>query len=206
MRSRSGWVPTTKGGPSIYYHMLNPAKSGRRPGRRRRKQSSSCRRNASGSRSGAKEEGVCDGGEDGVLLTTVNMQQTDSFPYSYGNPLGQFHRVGLHSMWGNTMPWGGGGSEWDDPKSFFQDILPRIPAKHRPLECTLRAGETIFLPSGWWHLVLNTQATVAVTENMMNAGNAGEVLREMAKRKGLRGAVDGCVEELRRSWPHLEGL
>ena len=103
------------------------------------------------------------------------------------------------------MPWGGLGDEWDDPRSFFQDILPLLPAHHRPLECTLGPGETIFLPSGWWHTVLNTQASVAVTENMMNDGNAPQVLREIGKRQGLRGGFDGWAEELKRSWPRLFG-
>ena len=53
------------------------------------------------------------------------------------------------------------------------------------------------MPSGWWHIVLNTATTVAVTENMMNEGNAGEVLGELHKRAGLKGAPDGCREELR---------
>ena len=45
--------------------------------------------------------------------------------------------------------------------------------------------------------MLNTATTVAVTENMMNEGNAGEVLGELHKRAGLKGAPDGCREELR---------
>ena len=74
---------------------------------------------------------------------------------------------------------------------------------HRPLQCMLDAGETIFVPAGWWHTVLNTEDTVAVTENFMNDGNAAQVLGELGKRRGLHGAPDGCVEELRRAWPHL---
>ena len=40
------------------------------------------------------------------------------------------------------------------------------------VECMLEAGETIYVPAGWWHTVLNTEDTVAVTENFMSPHNA----------------------------------
>ena len=37
------------------------------------------------------------------------------------------------------------------PKDFFGRVLHALPAADRPLQCVLEKGETIFLPSGWWH-------------------------------------------------------
>jgi Cupin-like domain len=45
-----------------------------------------------------------------------------------------------------------------------------------PLECTVRAGEVIFVPRGWWHAVLNLEESVAVTQNYVSAANLDHVL------------------------------
>lgn len=34
-----------------------------------------------------------------------------------------------------------------------------------------QAGEMLFVPSTWWHTVLNVDDTVAVTQNFINTGN-----------------------------------
>ena len=67
----------------------------------------------------------------------------------------------------------------------------------------LDAGETIFVPAGYWHTVLNTEDTVAVTENFMNDANKEEVIGELRKSAGLGGAHGGCLDELKIAWPHL---
>lgn len=46
----------------------------------------------------------------------------------------------------------------------------------KPLECTVKAGEVIFVPRGWWHAVLNLEETVAVTQNYVSASNLDQVL------------------------------
>ena len=46
----------------------------------------------------------------------------------------------------------------------------------RPKECVVEAGEVIFVPRGWWHLVINLEETVAITQNFVSSINLSHVL------------------------------
>ena len=51
----------------------------------------------------------------------------------------------------------------------------------------------MFLPSGWWHAVLNLERTIAITENRVDDANLHAVLEEMravdpTSESGLRAA------------------
>lgn len=57
--------------------------------------------------------------------------------------------------------------EDDESVNYFVDLLPRIKEKHKDLqimEVIQEEGETIFVPSGWWHGVLNLTDTIAITQ------------------------------------------
>lgn len=40
--------------------------------------------------------------------------------------------------------------------------------KRRPIECICKAGEVIFVPNGWWHLVINLEESIAITQNYVS--------------------------------------
>lgn len=71
---------------------------------------------------------------------------------------------------------------------WWLDIYPLLAEQDRPLECTQLPGETIFVPSGWWHCVLNLDTSVAVTQNFVNMTNFEFVCLDMApgyRHKGV---------------------
>jgi hypothetical protein len=47
----------------------------------------------------------------------------------------------------------------------------------RMYECTVRAGEILFVPRGWWHMALNLEEGVAVTQNFVSEETLPFVLR-----------------------------
>ncbi|KAL1922009.1 uncharacterized protein VTP21DRAFT_10651 [Calcarisporiella thermophila] len=71
---------------------------------------------------------------------------------------------------------------FDSPTSlmWYLEVYPTLPPEMRPMEVLQRPGETIFVPSGWWHMVLNIEDTVAVTQNFVSVGNLENVCQALA--------------------------
>ncbi|KAM1365809.1 hypothetical protein ACFX13_044784 [Malus domestica] len=63
---------------------------------------------------------------------------------------------------------------------WWLDFYPLLADKDKPIECTQLPGETIFVPSGWWHCVLNLEPSIAVTQNFVNPKNFEFVCLDMA--------------------------
>lgn len=64
----------------------------------------------------------------------------------------------------------------------FYDVAREDP-KYRAhmLECVCRAGDTIWVPSGYWHLVVNLEFSVAVTQNYVSTSNLQNTLNFLAR-------------------------
>eukprot|EP00411_Alexandrium_monilatum_P020745 CAMPEP_0175221588 /NCGR_PEP_ID=MMETSP0093-20121207/20383_1 /TAXON_ID=311494 /ORGANISM="Alexandrium monilatum, Strain CCMP3105" /LENGTH=445 /DNA_ID=CAMNT_0016515143 /DNA_START=44 /DNA_END=1378 /DNA_ORIENTATION=+ len=64
------------------------------------------------------------------------------------------------------------GGDAQPPAYWWLDTLPALRESGAAeelgmLECVQRPGETIFVPFGWWHAVLNIGFTAAVTQNLL---------------------------------------
>eukprot|EP01100_Stratorugosa_tubuloviscum_P005992 TRINITY_DN261_c0_g1_i1.p1 TRINITY_DN261_c0_g1~~TRINITY_DN261_c0_g1_i1.p1 ORF type:complete len:527 (+),score=221.65 TRINITY_DN261_c0_g1_i1:62-1642(+) len=63
---------------------------------------------------------------------------------------------------------------------------PTLPAQWKPIEVIQEPGEIIWVPSGWWHMVLNLTETIAVTQNFVNRNNWRAALADLIKERDFR--------------------
>jgi len=85
---------------------------------------------------------------------------------------------------------------------WYLDVYPTLTEEQRPLEIIQNPGDVIFIPSGWWHLVLNLDVTISVTENFVNESNLRAALDDIHNDSGTSG-VHEFEEGLRRKRPDL---
>ena len=103
--------------------------------------------------------------------------------------------------------------EDDEAIHYFTTILPRIKkaAKNNPddekyknFECyefTQYENETVYIPNGWWHAVLNLTDTVGVTQNFCSQRNFDQVW--LKTRTGRKKMAYKWLKKLEESYPHL---
>ena len=75
-----------------------------------------------------------------------------------------------------------------------QHAKATAPLSRRPLECTAFPGDVIFVPHGWWHMVINLdRVNVAITHNYVSRSNLGNVLRFL---KCKEDQISGCRDRV----------
>ncbi|KAK9699276.1 hypothetical protein RND81_08G164500 [Saponaria officinalis] len=65
----------------------------------------------------------------------------------------------------------------------------------RPIECVCKAGEVLFVPNGWWHLVINLEESIAITQNFVSRRNLLNVL-EFLKKPNASELVSGTRDRV----------
>eukprot|EP01120_Amphizonella_sp_Union-15-10_P012028 TRINITY_DN526_c0_g1_i2.p1 TRINITY_DN526_c0_g1~~TRINITY_DN526_c0_g1_i2.p1 ORF type:complete len:519 (-),score=115.33 TRINITY_DN526_c0_g1_i2:52-1608(-) len=62
---------------------------------------------------------------------------------------------------------------------WYFKVYPYLPPNLKPIEFVQEAGDMVFIPSGWWHAVLNLTDTVSVTQNFCNSQNLHKVIENL---------------------------
>jgi hypothetical protein len=74
-----------------------------------------------------------------------------------------------------------GDETWESPKPVKWFLEYRHLCPTAPLEVIQEPGEMIYVPGGWWHMVLNLEDAIAVTQNVADTTNFPLVWKDMAR-------------------------
>ena len=83
----------------------------------------------------------------------------------------------------------------------------------KPLECICEPGDILFVPSGWWHMALNLEECVAITQNFVSKANLRKVIAVLDTKceallsgldKSRRGSLGELFNEALKSSPDDE--
>ena len=98
--------------------------------------------------------------------------------------------------------------EDDEAVNYFADIMPRIQRFHGHeiewIEFIQYPGQTVFVPSGWWHAVFNLEDTIAVTQNFCSYANFEKVW--IKTRSGRKRMAVKWLEQLKQAHPALADI
>ncbi|KAG7400439.1 hypothetical protein PHYBOEH_005814 [Phytophthora boehmeriae] len=83
---------------------------------------------------------------------------------------------------------------------WYLHVYPTLSPDQKPLEVIQEEGETIYVPNGWWHLVLNLDLTIAVTQNFVDSHNAVMFMKDLLA-DGQDDALSMLQHELGASRP-----
>ena len=71
----------------------------------------------------------------------------------------------------------------------------------KPIEVIQKPGETMFVPSGWWHTVLNLDNTIAVTQNFAHREHFGVCYHKSVRARPKM--TEKLVEQLKLKRPDV---
>ena len=95
--------------------------------------------------------------------------------------------------------------EDDEAIHYFVDFLPRLREQGFDfLEFTQLAGDTVYIPGGWWHAVLNLEDSIAITQNFCSRVNLVNVWRKT--RTGRKKMAQKWLIKLREHYSHLADI
>jgi histone arginine demethylase JMJD6 len=88
---------------------------------------------------------------------------------------------------------------------YFRNIFPKIKKKYgnevKEILFLQKPGETVYIPGGWWHVVVNLEDTIAITQNYCNRVNFPKVWRSVrSERKKM--AIK-FLKQLEENYPEL---
>jgi histone arginine demethylase JMJD6 len=97
-------------------------------------------------------------------------------------------------------------NEDDEAIMYFRNIFPRIKLKYGVKEMIFiqKPGDIVFVPGGWWHVVVNLTDTIAVTQNYCNSVNFSKIWTYV--RKERRKMAVKLLKELKLRRPDLFNL
>ncbi|CAG8665896.1 1734_t:CDS:10, partial [Acaulospora morrowiae] len=91
---------------------------------------------------------------------------------------------------------------------WYLEVYPQLEPGALPLEIVQEAGQTIFLPSGWWHMVLNIEDTIAITQNFANIHNLEHVCETLMSERHKQQASlllwELFSESVTTAYPYLD--
>lgn len=80
-------------------------------------------------------------------------------------------------------------------QEWFQGFHEYLAAEPAAMEGVCGSGDLLFVPRGWWHLAVNLEETLAITQNFVSACNLPFVLRHLEKPE----VVSGCSPSERKT-------
>ena len=85
---------------------------------------------------------------------------------------------------------------------WYLEVYPTLSKEQRPIEIIQNPGDVIYVPHGWWHMVLNLDMTIAVTQNYAGRHNLCRALDDIYASEGPR-ALMRAKTRIERKYPSV---
>ena len=76
-----------------------------------------------------------------------------------------------------------------------------------PIRVTIKAGDTILIPSGWWHTAMMPGPSITVSVNTANASNWADLVSDVSRQRGkVMGAGLSAYLTMMGVWNRIAGV